>query len=217
MTILIILAIVIGIRHAFEPDHVAAVLTVSTQSNSLSATATQGALWGVGHTITLVLFSMMLIGLQIEISDSVFITFEFIVGIILILMGIDVLKKLKLQYDSGESIKSHTKYVKNNKTRLSLKIMGVGLLHGAAGSGVIIALITTSIESIYLKFAYIAIFSLGLIFCMSLLSILMSIPLHIQFKLVHLRYIKAAAGTLAILVGMKMLYQTSIQISALII
>ena len=210
MTVLLILAITLGIRHAFEPDHVAAVLCVSTESNSLSATATQGAIWGVGHTITLVLFSMMLIGLQIEINDSVFISFEFIVGIILILMGIDVLKKLKTQYNSGEIIG-------NNKTRLSLKILGVGLLHGAAGSGVIIALITTSIESIYLKFTYIAIFSIGLIFCMSLLSILMSMPVHRQIKLVHLRYIKAAAGTLAILVGVKMLYQSGVQISTLLI
>ena len=71
MTLLFILAITIGIRHAFEPDHMAAVLTVSTESNSLSATAKQGAIWGVGHTITLFIFSMVLMGLDIKL-DSIF-------------------------------------------------------------------------------------------------------------------------------------------------
>lgn len=218
MTVLLILAITIGIRHAFEPDHVTAVLTISTESNSLTATAKQGAIWGIGHTITLFIFSMMLMGLQIEIDKTVFVLFEFVVGLILILMGMSVIKKAKILFpDNINANKSTTIKRKINKTRLSLKALGIGLLHGAAGSGVIMALITTTIDSIYLKFTYIALFSLGLIISMSLLSILMSIPLHSPLKLFPTRYFKVTTGSLAILIGIKIIYQSGIQINTLLI
>lgn len=218
MTVLLILAITIGIRHAFEPDHVTAVLTISTESNSLTATAKQGAIWGIGHTITLFIFSMMLMGLQIEIDKTVFVLFEFVVGLILILMGMSVIKKAKILFpDNINANKSTTIKRKINKTRLSLKALGIGLLHGATGSGVIMALITTTIDSIYLKFTYIALFSLGLIISMSLLSILMSIPLHSHLKLFPTRYFKVTTGSLAILIGIKILYQSGIQINTLLI
>ncbi|MDH3607737.1 MAG: hypothetical protein OEQ24_00660 [Gammaproteobacteria bacterium] len=218
MTLLFILAVIIGIRHAFEPDHMAAVLTVSTQSNSLSATAKQGAIWGVGHTITLFIFSMVLMGLNIEIDGSVFVLFEFIIGLVLVWMGLDVVNKSKnLFYDrENKNIKS-TRVPENNKTKLSLKSLTVGLLHGAAGSSVIIALITTTIDSIYLKFTYIALFSIGLIISMSLLSILMTMPLHRKIKFIPFRYFKVITGTLAILIGVKILYQSSAQIGTLFI
>ena len=218
MTILFILAITIGIRHAFEPDHMAAVLTVSTQSNSLSATAKQGAIWGVGHTITLFIFSMVLMGLNIKIDGSVFVLFEFVIGLVLILMGLDVINKSKILFfgDVNKNDKSSIT-PKNDETKLSLKLLSVGLLHGAAGSGVIIALVTTTIDSIYLKFTYIALFSVGLIISMSLLSILMAIPFHRKMKIIPFRYFKVITGTLALLIGMKILFQSSAQIGTLFI
>jgi hypothetical protein len=218
MGILLILAITIGIRHAFEPDHIAAVLSVSTESNSLSATAKQGAIWGVGHTITLVIFSMMLMGLQIEIDKSVYVLFELIIGLVLIWMGIDVVKNTKFIFSINEKKNLNSSIIpENNRTNLSLKALSVGLLHGAAGSGLIIALIATTIDSIYLKFTYIALFSIGLIICMSLLSILMAIPWYRKIKFIPFRYFKVATGALAILIGMKILYQASIQINMLLI
>ena len=215
MSVLLTLALIIGIRHAFEPDHIAAVLAASTESKSLSDSAKQGAIWGIGHTITLVLFSMILIGLQIEINESVFVMFEFFAGIVLILMGIDVLKKVKFQFTSRINDKHYAPILASNKPRPFLKILGIGLLHGAAGSGVIIAVVSTSIDSIYLKFTYIAIFSIWLIISMSLLSILMSMPLQRRIKFVPFRYFRVAAGTLAILIGLNILYQSGIQINTL--
>lgn len=210
MTILLVLTIILGIRHAFEPDHIATVLTVSTESNSLSATAKQGAIWGIGHTITLLFFSMILLGLQIEINKSVFVFFELLAGAVLVWMGVDVIKKAKILFTKKSTRYSHTAITAdNNKTILSLKTLGIGLLHGAAGSGLIVALITTTIDSIYLKFTYIVLFSIGLIICMSFLSILMTMPMHRRVKFIPFKYFKIIAGTLAIIVGMKMLYTSS--------
>ena len=218
MTILLLLVIAIGIRHAFEPDHIAAILAISTHSNSLRTTAKQGAIWGIGHMITLLIFSMMFLVLKIQTSESIFVLVEFIIGLILVMMGIDVIKKAKLFFANNTN--KETDLVQNkltDKSRLLLKTLGIGLFHGAAGSGVIIALITTTIDSIYLKFTYIALFSVGLIICMSLLSICMSIPLHRKVRFVHCRHFKVAAGIFAILIGMKMLYQSSVLINTLLI
>ena len=218
MTLLLLLAITIGIRHSFEPDHVAAVLAVSSQENSISATAKQGALWGIGHTITLFFFSMVLMGLKIELNENIFVLFEFIIGLVLIWMGLVVVNKPKLLFNNKKN--EHTKHrisSENHKAKLSLKSLSVGLLHGAAGSGVIIALLTTTIDSIYLKFTYIALFSVGLIISMSLLSLLMTMPLHRRIKFIPMRYFNIITGTVAILIGVKMLYQCSMQINTLLI
>lgn len=210
MTVLLILGLLIGIRHALEPDHVAAVLALSTQSRSLSATAKQGALWGIVHTITLLIFSMILMGLKIKINESVFILFEIVAGLIIILIGFDILNKTKNIYYERKNV-TITNF--HDKTRLTFIALGIGLLHGAAGSGVIIALIRTTLNSIYLKFTYIALFSIGLIISMSLLSLLMSVPLHRGIKYLPTRYLKFSTGLLAIFIGMKILYEFSSQIN----
>ena len=210
MTVLLVLGLLIGIRHALEPDHVAAVLALSTQSRSLSATAKQGALWGIGHTITLLIFSMILMGLKIKINESVFILFEIVAGLIIILIGFYILNKTNNIYYERKNV-TITNF--HDKTRLTFRALGIGLLHGAAGSGVIIALITTTLNSIYLKFTYIALFSIGLIISMSLLSLLMSVPLHRGIKYLPTRYLKFSTGLLAIFIGMKILYEFSSQIN----
>lgn len=216
MSALLLLALLIGIRHAFEPDHLAAVLAVSAQSNSITATARQGAIWGIGHTITLFVFSMLLLGMQIEINESIFLSFELLVGLVLILMGINVINNTQILF----SKKSNNYSVISNKysrgTILSLKALGIGLLHGAAGSGVIIAIVSTTIDSIYLKFAYIALFSIGLIFCMALLSMVVSMPAQRRINLISKKQFKIIIGGTAIIIGLYMLYTSGIQMHTLV-
>ena len=217
MTILLLLAFFIGIRHALEPDHVATVLAVSSQTNSLTATARHGAMWGIGHTITLLIFSMILIGWQIEINDNLFLLLEFVVGFVLILMGVDVLRRNEFPFPKQNNKKQKLCYSQSEASNLTLKSLGIGLLHGAAGSGVIIALVTTTINSIYLKFLYIALFSIGLIISMALFSILVSIPLYRRVKYLPSKYIKTTTGILAILIGLNIIYNCCISTNSFLI
>lgn len=210
MTILFILVITIGIRHAFEPDHIAAVLTISSQSDSLTATAKQGEIWGVGHSITLFIFSLILVGLQIEINESVFIAFECLVGLALIFIGINVIKNYKITRPNKVNSKNNSRWIADHENRLSLKTFLIGLLHGAASSGVIITIITAKIDAISLKFTYIAVFSFFLIISMALLSILMSMPLQRKIRLFPMHYLNIGIGAIAVLVGVKMLYTFSL-------
>ena len=216
MSALLLLALLIGIRHAFEPDHLAAVLAVSAQSNSITATARQGAIWGIGHTITLFMFSMLLLGMQIEINESIFLSFELLVGLVLILMGINVINNTQILFSKKSNNYSAISNKYSRGTILSLKALGIGLLHGAAGSGVIIAIVSTTIDSIYLKFAYIALFSIGLILCMALLSMVVSMPAQRRINLVSKKQFKIIIGGTAIIIGLYMLYTSGIQMHTLV-
>lgn len=216
MSALLLFALLIGIRHTLEPDHLAAVLAVSAQSNSITATARQGAIWGIGHTITLFVFSMLLLGMQIEIDKSIFLSLELLVGLVLILMGIDVINNTRILFSKKFDRYSATSKEHNRGSLLTLKALGIGLLHGAAGSGVIIAIVSTTIDSIYLKFAYIALFSVGLIFSMALLSMLVSMPAQRRINLISKKQFKIIIGSVGIIIGLHMLYTSGLQMHTLV-
>ena len=219
MTLLLILGLILGIRHALEPDHLVAVLALSADTKPLSATAKQGVMWGLGHTITLFIFSLIILGLQININDTFFIYIEAVCGLIIFAMGIEVLLRTKI-YSSKKNIKcinENITMINTNKSSIfSLRALGIGLLHGVAGSGVIIALVTTTLESIYLRFTYITLFSIGLILTMSLFSLLLSVPLNRKAKIFSSQYLNYVAGLLGILIGLKIIYNFIIQINTML-
>jgi hypothetical protein len=78
----------LGMRHATDPDHVIAVSTIVSRERSLSKAALIGALWGLGHTITIVLVGAAIILFNVVIPPRVGLTMEFAVGLMLILLGI---------------------------------------------------------------------------------------------------------------------------------
>ena len=78
----------LGMRHATDPDHVIAVSTIVSRERSLVKAGLIGALWGLGHTITIVLVGAAIILFNIVIPPRVGLTMEFAVGLMLILLGI---------------------------------------------------------------------------------------------------------------------------------
>lgn len=84
---ILILGFFLGMRHATDPDHVIAVSTIVTRERSLQKAALIGALWGLGHTLTIVLVGAAIILFNIVIPPRVGLTMEFAVGLMLILLG----------------------------------------------------------------------------------------------------------------------------------
>jgi High-affinity nickel-transport protein len=78
----------LGMRHATDPDHVIAVSTIVSRERSLSKAALIGALWGLGHTITIVAVGAAIILFNVVIPTRVGLTMEFAVGLMLILLGV---------------------------------------------------------------------------------------------------------------------------------
>ena len=78
----------LGMRHATDPDHVIAVSTIVSRERSLSKASLIGAIWGVGHTITIVIVGAAIIAFNLIIPPRVGLTMEFAVSLMLILLGI---------------------------------------------------------------------------------------------------------------------------------
>ena len=85
---IIALGFFLGMRHATDPDHVIAVTTIVSRQRSMRHAAVIGALWGVGHTITIFLVGSAIILFGVVIPPRLGLTMELSVGLMLILLGI---------------------------------------------------------------------------------------------------------------------------------
>ena len=96
MVSLLGLGFLVGMRHAVEADHAAAVATLATQNHSVANTLKQGLTWGLGHTITLLLFGSMVFLLEAAVPERLANWLELAVGVILVGLGGDVLRKITM-------------------------------------------------------------------------------------------------------------------------
>jgi len=85
---IIVLGFFLGMRHATDPDHVIAVTTIVSRQRSIRNAALIGLLWGLGHTITILVVGSAIILFGVVIPARVGLTMEFSVGLMLILLGI---------------------------------------------------------------------------------------------------------------------------------
>jgi len=204
---LLLLGFLIGMRHALEADHVAAVASLVSGNSSFRSTIAHGAIWGLGHTITLFTFASIALLVDGIIPNDMAKTLEFAVGIMLILLGIDVLYRLYKkrihfhthQHDDGinhfhaHSHADKTKHAidKHNhqhKKPFPKRALFVGLMHGMAGSAALIVLTLNTVETPIMALTYIIIFGIGSILGMTLLSVVIAIPLHFSSKKINWLY-----------------------------
>ncbi len=201
MISLLLLGFLIGMRHALEADHVAAVASLTTNSSSVKQAVKLGSIWGLGHTITLFLFGSLVLLTDLFVPETMAKLLEFSVGIMLVILGLGVLQKLirdRVHYhvhqhkeENNEEAQrhfhahSHTKgNIKTNShqhdhvDKLSYRALFVGVLHGMAGSAALILLTLETINSPIQGLIYIALFGFGSIVGMGILSYIISIPLR---------------------------------------
>jgi len=205
MSFLLFLGFLIGMRHALEADHVAAVASLATKTTSVKSAIKQGAVWGLGHTITLFLFSSIVIMTDSIIPETFANGLEFVVGIMLVFLGGDVIRRLirdKIHFHShqhdGEGTHfhahKHTSKLDSNKphatsahkhehnTDFPIRALYVGMMHGMAGSAALIILTLQSVTSVTTGLLYILIFGIGSIIGMAALSVIIVIPLRRSAK-----------------------------------
>ena len=217
---LLLLGLVTGLRHSMEADHVAAVSTlVATGKNRLRRAPLLGAMWGLGHTATLFVAGLIVLLLAISIPARVSSTLEFGVGMMLVFLGATTLTGFNLGkflrgilgrnkhahvhvHDDTGIVHSHEH--DHHDHRHGHKSMLIGMIHGMAGSGALMLVVLSTINSVPLGLAYIAIFGAGSIASMAAMSALIGLPFakarHARLSLA-LRYI-AAIVTLAIGAGL---------------
>lgn len=194
---LLILGCVIGMQHALEADHLAAVAALSENRNSRRALILRGGIWGVGHTLTLVTICGVLLFLGETISARTEAILEFAVGVMIVLLGLNLLYKVSRrrphfhihEHDAGERhlhVHTHThaeqphKQVAHKHSHSSLglrRALLVGMMHGAAGSAGLLVLAAAA-KSVTQAIGYIIAFGAGSIIGMAALTFVISYPLR---------------------------------------
>ncbi len=171
---ILLVGLLLGMKHATEADHLAAVATLATRQASLVQTLRQGVAWGVGHTLSLMLFGGAVFMLGQAISPSLGQALETAVGIMLIALGADVLRRLIVE-------RIHFRvHSDQHARRWPLRAIAVGMMHGLAGSAALVMLSLKSLPSWSIGLGYIVVFGLGSIVGMALLSVAMALPLRLS-------------------------------------
>ncbi|AOZ94326.1 sulfite exporter TauE/SafE family protein [Paenibacillus crassostreae] len=196
------LGFVLGIKHAIEPDHVIAVSTIASQSKKLWRSSLAGVFWGIGHTATLFIVGIILLLMKDEIPETWALSLEFLVGIMLVYLGIATILSFKNihvhQHDhDGEEhkhIHSHKHYIKHEHQQVHKKVsyvksMLIGLVHGLAGSAAMVLLTMSTVDSVAEGIIYILIFGAGTIVGMLFFTTIIGIPFVYSAKKVSLNKI----------------------------
>jgi hypothetical protein len=184
------LGLLLGLRHALDADHVAAVSTLVSQHRGLARSCMLGAFWGAGHTLALLLAGVAVIAFKLTISPDVEQGLETAVAVVLILLGGHVLLKSlgaialhrhEHTHDGWSHRHVHVHVGARDAGHVHLLRLGgrpflVGLLHGSAGSAALTLLVLTTMPSPVARVAYILVFGLGSTVGMLLLSGLIGIP-----------------------------------------
>jgi len=157
--------LLLGMQHATEADHLAAVASLAGGERSLRAGVSHGIAWGTGHALMLLLVAGALGFLGWAISPLVAGRMERVVGAMLIVLGIGVMRRLRHEPAHG------------HRHRLPLRSVAVGMVHGLAGSAALALLASQAMASPAGMLVYIAVFGLGSILGMALLSSVLAIPL----------------------------------------
>lgn len=218
------LGLVIGLRHALDTDHLAAVSTIVSERKNLFSSLLIGGLWGIGHTVSLLIAGIAVIFLNLKIEKYEK-PLEFCVALMLIGLGLNVLIKLarggKIHFhehehgghhhvhphlhDGNPEPQPHTHHGLN----LSFRPLIIGMVHGLAGSAALMLVVLATIKSTPLAFAYIIIFGIGSIGGMMIMSLVLSLPLHLtaaSFTRTNLA-VRALSGLFSLGFGLFMAYE----------
>lgn len=217
--------LILGFKHATEADHVVAVSSIVSEYRQVSKVAIIGALWGVGHTITLVLVGVVVLLLRVTIPESVANFLEFAVALMIIGLSCTALSKaLRNRSDvhvhrhahgllRHEHLHFHDRNANGGQanhdesvshdthatTRIGLKPLLVGAMHGLAGSAALTLLVLTQVSSIPLGLTYLLVFGIGSILGMVLVSVLIGLPFALSTRrlagaTLHLQALAGIAG-----------------------
>ncbi len=195
--------LILGFKHATEADHVVAVSSIVSEHRQITKVAIIGALWGAGHTITLVLVGVVVLLLRVTIPETVANFLEFVVALMIIgLSGTALTRALRggqdihmHQHAHGgwrhaylhfhEEGADHDKLVSHETHRVTgvgLKPLLVGAMHGLAGSAALTLLVLTQVSSVALGLSYLFIFGVGSILGMMLVSVLIGLPFALSTR-----------------------------------
>jgi hypothetical protein len=215
----------IGLLHAFEPDHVAAVATQNTKILKSSTTrlgqirsgalksSVLGALWGAGHTSSLILVSVLIFVFSVNIPDEMFGNFEFGVGLMLVTLGFLTCRNRGLMgqkhihtHAHNDIIHTHA-HTHDKAHSHGHKSYLIGCIHGLAGSGSLVVLALSAMHDIENILSFVVIFGVGSIVGMILVSSAIGLPFSLTIHSERInKILRYCVASISIIIGIEILY-----------
>lgn len=200
---LLALSFVLGLRHALEVDHLAAVATIAARRGpgrgGMWSASAVGALWGLGHTTALLVVAVGVLAFQVPIPPALASALELGVAFMLIGLGARLLWSMWAGAVVHTHVHAHGAVVHahphvhpaegaygrvphadagaHHRLRVWRRPMLVGLAHGTAGSAALMLLVAATIPSRSLALAYVAAFGIGSLGGMVVMSAIVGLPL----------------------------------------
>jgi hypothetical protein len=208
------IALVLGLRHASDPDHLVAVTSlVAADGGDTRGAARLGAWWGIGHASMLIVIGLPLIFFKSSLPAWLESSAEKAVGIVIILLAIRVMIKwLRGDYSSRphthEERHRHLRHGTDSShghqsVRTPQQAFGIGILHGLAGTGAVVLLLIAALPTQAEAAAALALFApmtvLSMIGCTSAFAWVLTRPLIEPF---YRRFLIPALGLFALTFGM---------------
>jgi high-affinity nickel permease len=196
------LGFLLGMQHALEADHIAAVSSIAARRSDVRDIVKHGLTWGLGHTLTLFIFAGAAILLGHAIPDAIARPIETAVGVMLIGLGAHVLWRLwrdRVHFHShshshgdgtrhihvhshaGETT-AHASSAHAHAHGFRWRTLLVGLMHGMAGSAALLVLAVSQVASPAAAVAYVLLFGIGSMLGMGALSAVIAVPLAVSAR-----------------------------------
>jgi hypothetical protein len=224
------LGFLLGMQHALEADHIAAVSSIASRRSDVTDIVKHGLTWGLGHTLTLFVFAGAAILLGHAIPDGLARPLETAVGLMLVGLGAHVLWRLwrdrvhfhRHHHDdgmvhfhahshAGETV-PHARAAHAHAHGFRWRTLLVGLMHGMAGSAALLVLTVTQAPSAVAGLGYIALFGIGSMIGMGLLSTVIAVPIAISARWLTWanRGLQAAIGLVTMAIGAHTIVTTAL-------
>lgn len=226
------LGFLLGMQHALEADHIAAVSSVAARRTDIGDIVRHGLTWGLGHTLSLFVFAGFAILLGQAIPEDFARPLETAVGVMLVGLGADVLWRLwrdrvhfhrhghgdgtvhiHAHSHAGETVAdARAVHIHAHAHGFRWRTLLVGLMHGMAGSAALLVLAASRASSPAAGLGYIALFGIGSMVGMGALSSVIAVPLVVSARWLTLanRGLQGAVGIVTIAIGITTIAETAL-------
>ena len=229
--LILVAGLMIGLVHAFEPDHLSAVSTQLLKNNNNTSSSRKldfrkltiisslrGALWGMGHTSSIILIGLLIAGLSLNIPDDFFVSAEVVVGFMLIILGIftftnkSIFKQKHIHPHEHSNGISHTHSHNHNENHIhGHKSYLIGCIHGIAGSGGLVALTASTMNGFDMMIYFLILFGMGSIIGMTVASGVIGLPFIFFSKMSSVtKYIRYAIASITFIIGINIVFSIGV-------
>jgi high-affinity nickel permease len=224
------LGFLLGMQHALEADHIAAVSSIAARRTEVGDIVKHGLTWGLGHTLTLFVFAGAAIVLGHVIPEQLAQPLETAVGVMLVGLGGHVLwrlwrdrvhfhlhghadgtKHIHAHSHLNETI-SHQNSAHAHQHGFRWRSLLVGLMHGMAGSAALLVLAVSQVANPVYGMLYVALFGVGSMLGMGALSTAIAVPLAVSARWLTWanQGLQAVVGTITVGIGVMTIYSTAL-------